>query len=711
MNEDLLKILYKNSASELIHNQENINIIDVFKLYYNNYAIFLTGKFFNSSCFYNFKKYLLSYFDKYDIVYFNYANKNDVINIINLINTFIKTSNLEERTHLINILYSNNKNFEITKKMKPLCFSENMYEPDILYKKIQFSNQELFITFDNYVIKKTEYKLRTFCQIAEKLGAKKIIIDYYSSENKESDMSLNLELITSSFGGNSVNKEENNESIKIIFEYPSNVSGINLNKYYIINSILNENEFLITKEEFESELELKFLIDARCLNFIQKYNTNFIISHLNKIEQKIFMKAHSYGLNIGNMNLKNNTVKFSVIVEFLQISDNLDIIDGTNIHIMREGFNYLSNILQKEGKYIKLLRFLESHVYALQKKWIYTNYDNEYDTKSYYNIINLNFKEDEICGIIKDFFNNNLTWTNFKKFRDIILRGSVNTELEKLYFVSYQYHDINNNKKNILGTIRKVINLSYDLFIENFRKKKIKIIDTGLDLGLGLDKDNLFIDLSSQSLDEFSSHSVKFNIIELPSCDHNSLIMIDFLEKNRISIIDLLNKSFKKSFKFIDGLSDNIVNSEKLSVNIKNIINYYYDNDLKKVSYEPLFDINELIDKVCHDVIRNQGINVNDYSPAVFKITSVEKFSLYQRVQKIFLKFVIKYFDYELDLTKLTKYPQIKKKQIKNSIIEPELLIDFLNDNISINKVYKNYNKNKIFYTWEDFLLIKNYFM
>ena len=231
------------------------------------------------------------------------------------------------------------------------------------------------------------------------------------------------------------------------------------------------------------------------------------------------------------------------------------------------------------------------------------------------------------------------------------------------------------------------------------------VLDKGTNVDTGLEDDK------DDSLDEFSSHSVKFNIIELPSCDNNSLIMIDFLEKNRISIIDLLNKSFKKSFKFIDGLSDNIVNSEKLSVNIKNIINYYYDNDLKKVSYEPLFDINELIDKVCHDVIRYQGINVNDYSPAVFKITSVEKFSLYQRVQKIFLKFIIKYFDYELDLTKLAKYPQIKKKQLKNSVLEPELLIDFLNDHISINKVYKNYNKNKIFYTWEDFLLIKNYFM
>ena len=114
-----------------------------------------------------------------------------------------------------------------------------------------------------------------------------------------------------------------------------------------------------------------------------------------------------------------------------------------------------------------------------------------------------------------DFFNNNLTWTNFKKFRDIILRGSIDTELEKLYFVSYQYHDINNNKKNILDAICKVINLSYDSFIDNFRKKKIKIIDTDVDkvLDKGTNVDTGLEDDKDDSLDEFSSHSVKFNII------------------------------------------------------------------------------------------------------------------------------------------------------------------------------------------------------
>ena len=63
------------------------------------------------------------------------------------------------------------------KKLKYIYFLENSMEPDTLYKKISFSKQELFLSFDNYIIKKMEYKLRTFCQIAEKLGAIKIKIN------------------------------------------------------------------------------------------------------------------------------------------------------------------------------------------------------------------------------------------------------------------------------------------------------------------------------------------------------------------------------------------------------------------------------------------------------------------------------------------------------------------------------------------------------
>ena len=101
-----------------------------------------------------------------------------------------------------------------------------------------------------------------------------------------------------------------------------------------------------------------------------------------------------------------------------KLQDNLDIIDGTNIHVLREGFIYLSNIVKKDDKYEKIIRYLQSHLNAVEKKWISLNY--EYDNinninKIYNEIINLNFKEDEIANIIKTFFQNNLSWYNFNR--------------------------------------------------------------------------------------------------------------------------------------------------------------------------------------------------------------------------------------------------------------------------------------------------------
>ena len=246
-------------------NSDNLNI---FKLFYSDYVIFLTAKFFNNYWF-NFKKSLLTYFDKYDVIYFNYNNKNKIIDAINSINSFIKNSGDNANELLI---------LDNSKKIKQIFFSECIFEPDILYKKINFSNQEIFIPFNNYVIKKMEYKLRTFCQIAEKLGAEKIVIDYLATTNEESAINANINIFSEALGANINSNNNRDENIQIIFEYPNNHSDINLNKYYIINSIIKENEFLITKEEFESDLELKFLIDARCINFIQKYNTNFIMN-------------------------------------------------------------------------------------------------------------------------------------------------------------------------------------------------------------------------------------------------------------------------------------------------------------------------------------------------------------------------------------------------------------------------------------------------
>ena len=119
---------------------------------------------------------------------------------------------------------------------------------------------------------------------------------------------------------------------------------------------------------------------------------------------------------------------------------------------------------------------------------------------------------------------------------------------------------------------------------------------------------------------------------------------------------------------------------------------------LKKKIFE------ELINKLCIEIIQNKRFNLSESSPNINlnQGDNYEKSTLYKRVQKIFLKFVIKYFDNDID-------NKISKK-LNINILEPESLLRFLNDFIKISQTYKNYNKYKLFYTWDDFINIKNYF-
>jgi hypothetical protein len=698
----------KTNSNEYTILDININISDVIKLLYSDYVIFLTSKFLsNKSWIFNFKKSLLSYFDKYNILYFDYAHKNKIQYIVNILNNFIKNSTQNDKDELLNfIIYLNDYSINISKKMKIIYFSEDIIEPYVLYKKIKFSNQEIFIPFNNYILKKMEYKLRTFCQIAEKLGAEKIEIEYNSSKHEDKKLDLNVNaLALGGIGSEFTSNKDNNENIKIVFEYPNNYSDINLNKFYIINSINNEKEFLISKDEFYSDLELKFLIDARCINFIQKYNTIIIMNYINKIEQKIFLKAYNYGLNIGNLSNKNSYVKISISIDFLKIQDNLDIIDGTNIHVQREGFIYLSNIIKKDNKYIKILRFLQSYLNAVDKKLIALNYNYEHISlinKIYNEIVNLNFNEEEITLVIETFFKNNLSWYSFKKFRDLILNGS-DDKLEKLYFITFQYHDILNNKIHIMNDIKNNIDIVFDDFIKNFNK--ITIINNN--------------SISNSSNKNNKECKDTYNIIEITNYQYEDQKILKFIIKNKDSIKNILYTSYRKSFKFNNGLLNNIFDIELLNNTIYNIINYYFENNIKKlqinlnifIELENLEDqyniknniFNKLIDKITFKIVHN--LNLSEMTPNIIN-GSNDKISLYQRVQKIFLKFVIKYFDFENKSDLI-----IKKLGLNVNIIEPIHLIDFLETTIKLNNIFKNYNKFKVLYTWNDFIAIKEYFL
>ena len=62
------------------------------------------------------------------------------LEVLELINKFIERTNSEDKDELID-------NLNI-KKLKLIYFLENNIEPNTLYKKISFSKEELFLSFD-----------------------------------------------------------------------------------------------------------------------------------------------------------------------------------------------------------------------------------------------------------------------------------------------------------------------------------------------------------------------------------------------------------------------------------------------------------------------------------------------------------------------------------------------------------------------------------
>ena len=529
------------------------------KLIHTEYIIFLTNSYVKNKYFKFFKKSLLTYFNKYNVVYLKYHNKEEILDYLEKFNNSIKLKSDSEK----NIFAKLNN----IKKIKLIYFLENIIEPNTLYKKTYFSQEELFMSFDNYLIKKMEYKLRTFCQIAEKLGAEEIKIKYDSQQDNKSTINVDFNVPSvAEIGATSTVNKSNNSKVDLLFKYSNYQYNLNLNKYYIIELIENENEFFISKEEFHSDIDLKFLIDARCLNLIELYNTKLIINRTNKLERKIFLKALNYGLVLGSSENTHDYVSLNISIKFIDIYSNPDCITGKNVYVYKQGFWHLVNIIKKEIQsykinnnkkdykeknnkykdhkdknnkyddntdedntvdtkdntdntenntesntehnteehnkksittdyniiltnkytledeiklYSKVNNFLETQLIGLQKNQftIDADYDKSQNLVTTYNdIIKLNYiTHDLINGLYYSYFNNNLTYDNYEKFRNIIIGsnqnikdlifGDVDIKINKLYFILFKYNKILYYNKYIFNNIKKYTESKYDYII------------------------------------------------------------------------------------------------------------------------------------------------------------------------------------------------------------------------------------------------------
>ena len=738
------KPLYRRIKEYLDNKYETMGYIkkkNILKILNAEYVIFLSDKFFSKFT----KHKVLKYFDKYDILYLNYHKKDEVLEILNLINLFIKSGNEKEKKDFLGAI-PNSK----IKKLKINYFLENNIELNTLYKKISFSNEEIFISFDNYIFKKMEYKLRVFCQIAEKLGANVINIEYDSKFSNNFDASISTSVVGTEVGASVKNKNKNNGKINLTFSYSNFYYNLNLNKFYIYDIIKDEEKFFITSDDFNTDIDLKFLIDARCINLIEKYNTNIIVNRVNEMERKIFSKVQNYGINMNYSNNKTDYVNIKIGIEFLDIYTQPKCIIGNNIYVLKEGYKQLVNIINEdinidkkdndksndkeeivESRYYrKIFFFLKNHINYMCKKYIvYDDYKDVSKIKKYFDdIMLLNFTEQERDELFYEYFNikNNVIYKDFIDFRNILLLGNKSDKIDKFTFISYQYHLYRRETEYLKTFITKYVGEAYDKLLDIYKDNHDEIcIDSEINLNIYLSKKYSYLLDIVNTMDNtylpYYNNGININSFE----DLNKMLVEN--KKDICLLIEKLFDSLLKTNIFVDfDIEDENGN---ISKNIFNLIFDYFfveylefqlkcsNTNFNAILINIFMMTNVLINDNMYEICMKNpyknkyinGIDITEWIPSkkveyyFYKLIKNDIIELYDIhiFDKIFdlLKDVL----IEKELYKCDNYYNITKKY--NYFREIFNMRDLFHENhISI-----NYNKYKILFTWNDYLKIKKY--
>jgi hypothetical protein len=836
---------------------------NILRLLSSEYSLFLTNKYYRWS-----KKFLLKYLDKYEITYLNYNCKNDILKLINVINSIIEiynkiicsfNENINNKTKyeksdiIFNLIEESKLNYtELTNyyknimtyklvndllfilnidKIKVIYYSDNEIEPNTLYKKISFSKEEIFFSFNMYLLKKREYKLRTFCQIAEKLGAKQIKIVSDLTANKTTNISGKLDLPTSNIEVSKKKSDSLDNKIDLHFIYSNMYTNLTLNKFYINQLVDEESEFLIPKEEFNSDIDFKFLIDARCINLIKKYNTKIIINHVNELENKLYFKAKDYGLSMEYLSNTSNFDSLNIEIEFIDIYKNPRCITGSNLYILKEGIWHLSNIINEEINiyrkskcpksnkssnntieeksnnssdntndeksnnpannnndeksntpsddtsnsksntpsdtindeplsdttiddflndssifhsavlvvnekivYNKIINFMIAQFLAVSKNQcnILSDHDKELNLLNVFNdIIGLNFKNnnDGTNELFYIFFkNDNITYDNYKKFRDILIFGDRNIEdmifkendedlIHKFYFISIHYHKILNSNKILFKKVKKYIDETYyksvldnvtnSLYEENIIDKYEKNI---INIKNNKEEKEITIKINNQN-------DILNNIFVIPQFKNIKNIA---LAKTIFEYKDIIGNLILEAYKFYiymyginysSELHINYVIEQTLYKDFQNKFNELLLElqlkllCLRKNNPHIKLDIEDINENYIKNIFKNMIENITDKLLGNNnKKKETDKININEidnSIQQNIFNILIKYCYYK-------KYDE----NILNILLELSNTIkkDSFIDIISENERIYNYNNYKIFYTWENFLKLINHY-
>lgn len=549
----------------------------------------------------------------------------------------------------------NNNDFNIV-------FDNGIIKKGIVYKKMIVQHSYAFIPLDTYNYKLTEYNIRGFCQIVEELGANKIeIIFSHSSSNKTKinlDNNIELKKIAGTLGFSVTNTDNNLNSSKYILEYPDNNNLIlNINK--IIKNLEN-GKYMISIDDYNTNLELQYVINARCRHFITNYSTNFKIKK--EIEYNLDMVSQ---LNIPDIKINTQINKNISLIDDLVIETN--VIFNNNYRNPNQllkfsispdeiGFNFILNNIKNKYKdndeipdkwLLFIWRFI--NIYCLEnnnKKYNHNIDDSDEINQKIYklnfdkiiiilNKIKQNFTLNEIIYILKNYFHINSQMLDLKNFLDIL--------------------DYQTKTYDELG-----------LFLTIEKNKQLKEKDSTINL---LE----FIILKNKNNDKLKDFLQIFN----EECIYQIYLKLDSLGLHSFTNLNTIN--------YINDLSNNYNTN---NINLDDDTNYkekykklIYNYEIGLSCYEYFENILPFIETILYAFWYNiENLDIDDIN-IILKTITQESFHLNNLNT------------YE----KLKKYIQKKIDKFKDTI-NLYNNVNLISNNLNIKQVFKDYlilHKNK----------------
>lgn len=233
---------------------------------------------------------------------------------------------------------------------------KNNIKPFILYKKLRIKYDIYYVPLTIYGAVKTQTDIIKTIQILELLGCKELYIsaEEITQKTKQFLNELNVGFITQKNG--------------VIAKQYSEKQNHRNNSYEFIDKLFSDEDQLLLyidlhshifmdHTDYETDIELRFLIRSRINSYLQEYSRSFTVKRLDSIEVNTQLTIKKIYQNLG-LKVKYNTdtfmeLSFKIDCVFFSLNE---IIDTSSLPLDAIGFNIIKNqLFEKNTDVIKYL--------------------------------------------------------------------------------------------------------------------------------------------------------------------------------------------------------------------------------------------------------------------------------------------------------------------------------------------------------------------